>query len=64
MAKIGAQGTVSIGPPVLRALSVIAGPLAAVLGIAGLLLMLFYRVDRARHALVMDALRLRRSQAL
>ena len=64
VAKIGAQGVVSIGPPVLRALSVIAGPLAAVLGIAGLLLMLFYGVDRARHALVMDALRLRRSQAL
>ncbi len=54
---------VDIAPGTLNGLATVAGPVAGVFSVIGILLMLFYRIDRKRHAVVVAALQARRLAA-
>lgn len=58
---VAGQGAAAvISPDVLRALALVAGPCVALASGVGLAALFFYRIDRARHAEILEVLRGRR----
>lgn len=59
--QIAAAQAGGVAPAKVAAVAAVAGPCVALLSLTGLLLLFFYRIDRRRHAEVVDELSRRRA---
>jgi glycoside/pentoside/hexuronide:cation symporter, GPH family len=60
----GHTPSVHVAPETLTNLAIVSGPLVAIVSVVATLILIFYRIDRRRHAVVVEALQARRLAAV